>query len=56
MRIERRTFPEQNLERALETGSAAEDEGWRVREDGTRFWANVTITPVRDDTGTHRAI
>jgi PAS domain S-box-containing protein len=45
--------PEQNLERALETGSA-EDEGWRVREDGTRFWANVTITPVRDDTGTHR--
>ncbi|MFB1064250.1 PAS domain S-box protein [Natrinema sp. H-ect4] len=45
--------PEQNLERALETGSA-EDEGWRVREDGTRFWANVTITPVRDDNGTHR--
>ncbi|WP_226040675.1 PAS domain S-box protein [Natrinema sp. DC36] len=45
--------PERNLKRALETGSA-EDEGWRVREDGTRFWANVTITPVRDDDGTHR--
>ncbi|PGF15246.1 PAS domain-containing sensor histidine kinase [Natrinema sp. CBA1119] len=45
--------PERNLERALETGSA-EDEGWRVREDGTRFWANVTITPVRDGDGTHR--
>ncbi|WP_226481377.1 PAS domain-containing sensor histidine kinase [Natrinema amylolyticum] len=45
--------PERNLERALENGSV-EDEGWRVREDGTRFWANVTITPVRDDDGTHR--
>ncbi|WP_090622132.1 PAS domain-containing sensor histidine kinase [Natrinema salaciae] len=45
--------PERNLERALENGST-EDEGWRVREDGTRFWANVTITAVRDDDGTHR--
>ncbi len=46
--------PERNLERALEHGSV-EDEGWRVREDGTRFWANVTITPVRDDDdGIHR--
>lgn len=25
-----------------------EDEGWRVRRDGSRFWANVTITAVRD--------
>ncbi len=25
-----------------------EDEGWRVRKDGTRFWANVLITAVRD--------
>ncbi|WP_222919781.1 PAS domain S-box protein [Natrinema sp. SYSU A 869] len=45
--------PERNLERALENGSV-EDEGWRVRKDGTRFWANVTITPVRDDDGTHQ--
>ncbi|MFC6767939.1 PAS domain-containing sensor histidine kinase [Natrinema soli] len=45
--------PERNLERALETGSA-EDEGWRVRKDGGRFWANVTITSVRDDDGTHQ--
>ena len=30
----------------------AEDEGWRLRRDGTRFWANVVITPVRDEAGT----
>jgi PAS domain S-box-containing protein len=29
----------------------AEDEGWRVRRDGTRFWANVIVTPVRDEHG-----
>ena len=45
--------PERNLEQALAEGSV-EDEGWRVREDGSRFWANVTITAVRDDDGTHR--
>ncbi len=28
-----------------------EDEGWRVRKDGTRFWANVVITAIRDDSG-----
>lgn len=31
-----------------------EDEGWRVRKDGSRFWANVTITPLRDKAGTIR--
>jgi PAS domain S-box-containing protein len=25
-----------------------EDEGWRIRKDGTRFWANVIITPIYD--------
>ena len=25
-----------------------EDEGWRLRKDGTRFWANVVVTPIRD--------
>jgi PAS domain S-box-containing protein len=45
--------PERNLERATEHGSV-EDEGWRVRADGSRFWANVTITAVRDADGTHR--
>jgi PAS domain S-box-containing protein len=28
-----------------------QEEGWRVRKDGTRFWADVTITPVRDERG-----
>ena len=27
-----------------------EDEGWRVRKDGLRFWANVVITAIRDGT------
>jgi PAS domain S-box-containing protein len=29
-----------------------EDEGWRVRKDGSRFWANVIITALRDKNGT----
>lgn len=44
--------PERNLEAALRDGSIAE-EGWRVRKDGSRFWASVVITPVRDDRGRH---
>ncbi|NVB78883.1 MAG: PAS domain S-box protein [Kofleriaceae bacterium] len=28
-----------------------EDEGWRIRKDGSRFWANVVITAVHDETG-----
>lgn len=31
-----------------------EDEGWRKRKDGTRFWANVVITALRDKDGTLR--
>src|SRR5438445_7800616 len=27
------------------------DEGWRVRKDGTRFWANTVISPMRDSQG-----
>jgi len=42
--------PETNLAAAAENGWV-EDEGWRVRKDGSRFWANVTITAVRDDDG-----
>ena len=30
---------------------SVEDEGWRVRKDGTRFWANVVITAVYDAHG-----
>lgn len=29
-----------------------EEEGWRVRKDGSRFWANVIITAIRDSSGT----
>jgi PAS domain S-box-containing protein len=28
-----------------------EDEGWRMRKDGTRFWASVVIDPIRDGAG-----
>ena len=44
--------PEENLETALRDGGYAE-EGWRVRRDGTRFWASVVITPVYDEAGKH---
>lgn len=48
---ETRAFlPRQMLERAAAQGSA-EDEGWRVRRDGSRFWANVVITALRDGEG-----
>ncbi len=46
----RRGKPEQNLELAKLRGRA-EDEGWRVRKDGSRFQANVIITALRDDQG-----
>lgn len=32
-------------------GQPLEEDGWRVRKDGTRFWASVTLTPLRDETG-----
>jgi PAS domain S-box-containing protein len=43
--------PERELEIATATGRF-EDEGWRLRGDGTRFWANIIITALRDETGT----
>ncbi len=42
--------PEQDLRRA-ETEGIFEDEGWRVRKDGTRYWANVVLTALRDEEG-----
>ncbi len=48
-----RGWPEEELRRATAEGRF-EDEGWRVRKDGSRFWANVVITAVRDDAGTLR--
>ncbi|MBC9986122.1 PAS domain S-box protein [Haloferax sp. AS1] len=43
-------LPERLLDRARTEGRA-ENEGWRVRADGTRFWASVTITALTDDAG-----
>jgi PAS domain S-box-containing protein len=42
--------PEVTLEHALREGRT-ESEGWRVRSDGSRFWANVVLTAVRDEAG-----
>ncbi|WP_299990875.1 PAS domain-containing sensor histidine kinase [uncultured Pontibacter sp.] len=38
-------FPQYELRKAQEVGRF-EDEGWRIRKDGTAFWANVVITPI----------
>jgi len=45
--------PARGLERAASEGHC-EAEGWRVRRDGSRFWAQVSIAPVRDAQGTLR--
>jgi PAS domain S-box-containing protein len=42
--------PAWELEVAAKEGRF-EDEGWRLRKDGSRFWANVIITAIRDDGG-----
>jgi PAS domain S-box-containing protein len=44
--------PEFELQQALRTGQYGE-EGWRLRKDGTRFWANVLITAVFNEMGEH---
>jgi signal transduction histidine kinase len=44
--------PEHELEVALREGHY-EEEGWRVRKDGSRFWANVLITAVFNESGEH---
>lgn len=54
-----RFYPEEDIQRgkpAWELEVAAtfgrfEDEGWRVRKDGSKFWANVIITALRDAAG-----
>jgi PAS domain S-box-containing protein len=43
-------FPDYELEVAGHEGRF-EDEGWRIRKDGSRFWANVVITALRNDKG-----
>jgi PAS domain S-box-containing protein len=54
-----RFYPQEDVERgkpqlaldAARTEGHYEEEGWRVRKDGSRFWADVVITPLRDDAG-----
>src|SRR5205085_3417093 len=45
-----RDWPDQELDRAMLEGRF-EDAGWRVRKDGSRFWASVVITALRDEHG-----
>lgn len=47
-----RKHPDFELIQAKENGSY-EEEGWRVRKDGSQFWAHVTITAIYDDNGKH---
>ncbi len=47
-----RGAPVANLEAALVAGHY-EDESWRLRKDGSRFWASVAITPLYDRQGKH---
>ncbi len=42
--------PEMELREAGKVGRF-EDEGWRIRKDGSRFWANVLITAIFDESG-----
>ncbi len=43
-------LPARLLRRATEEGQV-EDEGWRLRKDGTRFWADALLTALRDEEG-----
>ncbi|MFL9960856.1 PAS domain S-box protein [Paraburkholderia sediminicola] len=45
-----RGWPAYELQQASLTGRF-EDEGWRVRKDGSLFWSNVVITAIRNDAG-----
>src|SRR5580692_1883827 len=42
--------PQRILEEAVQRGQS-EDEGWRIRKDGSRFWANVVVTALRNAKG-----
>jgi PAS domain S-box-containing protein len=46
---------ERELEVATRVGRF-EDEGWRIRKDGSRFWANAVITAIRDSDGKLRGL
>jgi PAS domain S-box-containing protein len=54
-----RFYPEEQIHRkwpnylleAAKSAGRIEDEGWRIRKDGSRFWGSVTITALYDDDG-----
>jgi PAS domain S-box-containing protein len=46
----KRGLPGHVLQTAREEGHY-QGEGWRLRKDGSRFWSNVVVTPLRDKTG-----
>jgi PAS domain S-box-containing protein len=43
-------LPEKVLETARSKGRY-DDEGWRIRKDGSRFWASIVVTPLLDENG-----
>src|SRR4051794_26611740 len=45
-----RGWPDTELQLARAEGRF-EDEGWRVRKDGSKLWANVVMTALRDEAG-----
>jgi PAS domain S-box-containing protein len=45
--------PQRDLDQAAASGRH-EDEGWRVRKDGSMFWANIVFTAIRDQGGNLR--
>lgn len=47
-----RNHPQHELELALKNDKY-EEEGWRIRKNGTKFWANVVITTLKDKKGNH---
>jgi len=48
--VRERGWPQRELQRASAEGRF-EDEGWRVRKDGSRFWANAVMTAIQDESG-----
>jgi PAS domain S-box-containing protein len=52
LEVQASEHPEHELDVALREGHY-EEEGWRVRKDGSRFWASVLITAVYNQAGTH---
>jgi PAS domain S-box-containing protein len=48
---DRKAGKPETILRAVQRDGRVEDESWRVRKDGSRFWANVVITALRDRKG-----